>query len=469
MPTMVVEIAWTSKPTTAPASRVWVDVTAYVQSVSIQRGRSDELDRVDAGTCDVKVRNQDGRFDPTYASGAYAPNVDLGKPLRVRATWLGVTYDLFQGYVWNFPPEWPVNAAETVALHAIDELGAMGRASYYRNGGRARELAGSRIVDVIASYWAGGVPDTSQVDAGVAYVAPIGSVDTGGTVTDPLNALQHAQDAALTEGGLFYMLEDGRPRFESRRWRTNTVRDTISMALGDLPTKAFGTAAMSKAGGITLPLGTVPVNSNVGAATSGTIYVAGKEVAYTSKLAGTAFAGCTGGSGSVVVNAPVVWGELGYTGLAPRYDDSYLVNEWNVTGPSGSATAIDVASGSAYYRRTQNRDTIADSALELNGIASFLLGRYKSPALRFPTIELAPAGTPLAWPKVLATHLSDHVVVKRRPPGGRLWRQDCYVEGIRHDIEPGAIWKVSLNMSPADMTDYWRIGSGQLGVTKVGY
>jgi hypothetical protein len=56
--------------------------------------------------------------------------------------------------------------------------------------------------------------------------------------------------------------------------------------------------------GVTLPTGTLTVQSTKGFSDSGTIVVGGKSVTYTGRTA-TTFTGCSGGTGSVAVNAQI--------------------------------------------------------------------------------------------------------------------------------------------------------------------
>jgi hypothetical protein len=62
LPGLKAEIAFASNPADTP---VYVDVSAYVRSVDITRGRQRELDVVEAGTADITLSNRDRRFDPT--------------------------------------------------------------------------------------------------------------------------------------------------------------------------------------------------------------------------------------------------------------------------------------------------------------------------------------------------------------------------------------------------------------------
>lgn len=91
-PTPVVELALTSGVQTPAASRVWTDISPFVllkSPITIDRGRSDQLSTIPASKLDCLFDNTDGRFTPEYATGAYYPNIKLGRPIRVRALVLG--------------------------------------------------------------------------------------------------------------------------------------------------------------------------------------------------------------------------------------------------------------------------------------------------------------------------------------------------------------------------------------------
>lgn len=115
LPTLAVEVGFTSTPATAQASIVWTAITDFVRSGDIKRGRSSELDTFQAGTCRLVLNNSDRRFDPNHTPSPYSPNVLPMRPVRVRATHNAVTYTLFTGYVTGWPQDYsPPNYAETV-------------------------------------------------------------------------------------------------------------------------------------------------------------------------------------------------------------------------------------------------------------------------------------------------------------------------------------------------------------------
>ena len=54
------------------------DVSQFCQEISISRGRSDQLQNFNAGTCTVRLLNRDRRFDPINESSPYW-DVSTGK------------------------------------------------------------------------------------------------------------------------------------------------------------------------------------------------------------------------------------------------------------------------------------------------------------------------------------------------------------------------------------------------------
>jgi hypothetical protein len=86
-PTLTVECAFGSDASNASPS--WQEITDYVREVRIRRGRQFELDRIDASTLALKLDNSDRRFDPSYVSGPYYPNVLPMRRMRVRAAAFG--------------------------------------------------------------------------------------------------------------------------------------------------------------------------------------------------------------------------------------------------------------------------------------------------------------------------------------------------------------------------------------------
>jgi len=92
-PTFVCELALGYNP--GDASPSWTDVSAYLRSFHITRGRQYELNQMQAGTCDITLKNLDRRFDPTYASSPYYPYLRPMVPVRMSGSVRPLTTNLF--------------------------------------------------------------------------------------------------------------------------------------------------------------------------------------------------------------------------------------------------------------------------------------------------------------------------------------------------------------------------------------
>lgn len=107
----------------------WVDISADLISGSIRRGRQNELDRYQAGTCELVLSNDDRDYDPTYAAGPLYGHILPMRPVKITATYAAVTYPLFYGYAdrWTQRAEGPHRAVTT--LQATDGFKVLSRAN----------------------------------------------------------------------------------------------------------------------------------------------------------------------------------------------------------------------------------------------------------------------------------------------------------------------------------------------------
>jgi hypothetical protein len=176
------------------ADFVWTDITAYVTQVTYGRGRQHELDRIEAGTAQITLRDPDRRFEPEHAAGAYYPFIVPMRRIRVQAThtadstlmwgtdmltwggdelmWGGdpVTYGRFYGFVERWPLVWPGSVGEAqVSIEAVDALAIYGLFPSY-----ASTVLG--LTSSVHAYYRLG--DSPPTDSGPSAFA-------AGTVTSP--------------------------------------------------------------------------------------------------------------------------------------------------------------------------------------------------------------------------------------------------------------------------------------------
>lgn len=121
-PTTIVEIAFDDGPYVA--SPTWTDVTSYVRHLSINRGRNGDFDDFNAGTCQITLDNRTQRFSPFNTSSPYNGKLIPRRQVRVRATSGASTYDVFRGYINNWPVSFTDSKLDsTVTIACYDILG----------------------------------------------------------------------------------------------------------------------------------------------------------------------------------------------------------------------------------------------------------------------------------------------------------------------------------------------------------
>jgi len=211
-PTLDISIAFGDPPLTPLASNAWTDITSYVISFTTRRGRADALSRMEAGSATLVLDNQDRRFNPAYAVGAYAPDVVPMVKIRIRATYSAVVYDLFVGHVSSWPPDSSGGLSVTTTIQCVDAFTFF--ASVKLNGAYSNEFCNWSIDTWLTNI---GWPAADRT------LASASSQIQAGTFVNT-QALSHFQNVADVESGLFFMGADGKATFQNRYYRmTNSL------------------------------------------------------------------------------------------------------------------------------------------------------------------------------------------------------------------------------------------------------
>jgi hypothetical protein len=121
VPTLIVEIAFNDNPLVVSPS--WIDISSFVQQVSIHRGRSDDFDKNFTSTASLVLNNNTRVFDPFNTTGTYYGKLTPRRQIRIRATANGTTYPIFRGYVNGFPVTWSdAGKTSTVTVECFDTI-----------------------------------------------------------------------------------------------------------------------------------------------------------------------------------------------------------------------------------------------------------------------------------------------------------------------------------------------------------
>lgn len=206
IPAFVCELALGFNP--GDASPVYTDVSAYLRSFHLTRGRQYELNQMQAGTCDIVLKNLDRRFDPTYSSSPYYPYLRPMVPVRISAVFQATTYRLFTGYVERFPQNRTGPTYAETQIQAVDGFELLTN-SVLPGATYPQELSGTRVGRVLdAVSWSS---SARSISAGQSQVIAYTFADV-----DFVQPLGHLQDVTTSELGNLFMSADGKATFRDR-------------------------------------------------------------------------------------------------------------------------------------------------------------------------------------------------------------------------------------------------------------
>lgn len=443
------------------------DISTAVRSVSTSRGRRRALERFGTGTASIVLDNRDRAFDPTNTASPYY-NATVGVtgvvpsiPVVIRATWDGVTYPIFRGWIdswtFNYSDAGTGDASATVACSDAFKplsniIGGLPSSASITSGGAAiydvaisrpsgsgtfspastidvtgtgstqnnnvvnsigttpiigngTDLPGLRIETILDAI---GWPDNLRdIDEGTTYLAPQDATKT------PIEMLQ---EAAAADSGVVYVDDDGTVIFADRDAIISDDRSITVQSIYDT-TDANGKkfASTSIVYDDSLIYNIVRVNRKV-----------------TTSAGGEALTGTT----VTVSNAESV----------SLYGARTLDIEVPIVSEYGSDTS---------YGQSQAAS-----------LALFLASQYANPELRPSEIRFAPQGNPsVLYADLLSRKIRDRVTVKFAVPGGgSAISRDCFVESVSHSITPGT-WTTTFGLSSATFyTGFFILDNNNLGV-----
>jgi hypothetical protein len=199
-----------------------VDVSNVVDSVTTKRGRSATADEFQTGTMTLRIVDQLGNFNPQNASSPYYTYLTPMKKVLISATYAGVTYPLFSGFITSYTTNTPKNVGELVytTITAVDASQLARNAQIAAvTGATAGDLSGTRINQILNTIsWPSSMRD---VDAGLQTMQ-----NDPGTARTALAALQ---TVANSEYGAVYVDASGSWAFQDRTVTTASVAGTATV------------------------------------------------------------------------------------------------------------------------------------------------------------------------------------------------------------------------------------------------
>ena len=187
-----------------------VDISSIILRSSIRRGRNRILNKFEAGTAVVEIKDDTGDWNPANTSGPYYGKLIPLRKIRIFADYDGVRYYLFSGFITSYDTTFALGADEVsrVILNCVDGFRLLNNAAITTVPDTgAGQLSGTRInklLDVVD--W-----PTSQrdINAGDSTM----QADPGTADRTVLEAIQTVENS---EFGGFFLDAEGNATFYSR-------------------------------------------------------------------------------------------------------------------------------------------------------------------------------------------------------------------------------------------------------------
>lgn len=183
---------------------LFYDVSQFVRSVSVRRGKSRQLDKYTAGVATIEFNNNNRTFDPENASSPYYGQIIPKRTVKVLTGGSAVFYGVVDD--WNL--NYDLSGLSTAGADCVDGFTQLAQGALSAHTA-VSQLTGARLNAVL---------DRSEV----AWPTSFRDIDTGSellqadVVSDGTNALEYLQLVNSSEPGSIFIGKDGSFVFKDR-------------------------------------------------------------------------------------------------------------------------------------------------------------------------------------------------------------------------------------------------------------
>lgn len=191
------------------AGDIATDISNYVRTISINRGRSRIFDEMQTGTCVLELSNRTRAFDPLYSPGPFFGNIKPGKRFTVSTNGIAI----FDGFVESYRYKYGRNNEPIAVVTLVDALGVLAKKKFTAWTGTVGQTVGQRL--------------TAMLNRPEVVYGSTRAFDTGAStlqadaIAADTNVLTYGQQLSKSDLGHFFAARDGLLTFTDRRRNLN--------------------------------------------------------------------------------------------------------------------------------------------------------------------------------------------------------------------------------------------------------
>jgi hypothetical protein len=193
------------------------EITDRLLSASTTRGKSQALDRIDAGTIDITLDNSDRLFDPLYEAGFYYGQLIPGREVRVSCN----DYPVIYGFIDDLDIIYQPSNRSVVSIQSSDALSNL-TINNLPAVSPAAELSGARVTRILDLPEVAWPSDRRSIDIGDSTLSDI-------AITEGTQTVSYLQLVATSEAGEVFVSKDGKFVFKER----NSAPSAIDVCFTD--------------------------------------------------------------------------------------------------------------------------------------------------------------------------------------------------------------------------------------------
>ena len=204
------------------SSPIIVDVSNQVDRIDTMRGRNAQADQFQTGQLSLRIVDINGDFNSQNVNSPYYGFLNPMRKVQITATYSGVTYPIFSGFITGYSTSTPKSVGDVVytTITAVDAFRLAQNAQISTvTGATAGQASGTRIGKILdAIGWPASMRD---IDTGLTTM----QVDPG----TPRTALEAMQTVEISEYGSLYVDATGSFVFQDRAFTTSSVNATATV------------------------------------------------------------------------------------------------------------------------------------------------------------------------------------------------------------------------------------------------